>query len=707
MWVWKSSRTIAVIILLGLGLAGATTWFVVAKLLSERGYGGLYFSSVPSGAILYIDGDSIGVTPLLLDSILSGNHVIRLSHPYYEDLVATVEVRDSMFTRIPHIVMRNAVGTISIRSEPSDASLWFDGRNMGRTPRTLHNIPYGEYDVLLVKSGYAEETHRVEVSRPRTFLSFPMHQGVFHGGSWVLPEVRDSIVREQQVETLRGELEQAVEARQWNRAEQIAARLRTRGAETTSDTLPSVQQMRVEDIVNQIRGAIRANDWDLARNLNRSLFLLDVRAAAEFAPQIRQGGAEAEVRDQQLQYEELLRLFDEAIAQQRFERALSLLRSLAETDPEEAERRRRQLEQARQARIELLERRARARWLERDRLALNRVMQELVRIDPTNPAHESYRHMPGQVLRMRTVHTGDVWSVAVTPDGQYIVSGSYDDTVRLWRVEDGRLVRTMSGHTRDVQTVAVTPDGRYIVSAGDDKTVRVWELSTGECIRVLQGHTDIIWSVAVSADGRYIISGSYDGTIRMWEMERILSARPGDLHGANNSVRRTFRQDNEIFSVVITPDGRYVLSANGDDFDRREGNAIRVWDTENGEQVRVITGHTNDVSCIALTPDGSRVVSASLDGTVRLWNVADGRQLWSFDAHGDAAFAVTVTPDGRRVLSGGSDNNIRVLNIDNGAQQRILRGHHANVYALAVTPDGRYIISGSRDKTLKVWRAPW
>ena len=702
---WRSSRISLVVAALATATAGL--WLLVANLSGDEGYGGLYFSSVPPGATLFVDGDSVGVTPLVLDSVPAGTRVIRLSHPFYDDLVASVTVRESLFTRVPHVTMRRAVGTLTIRSEPSDASIWFDDRNMGVTPRTMHNVPYGRYPLLLVHYGYAEQQCSVMVSAPRTVLTFPMRQGVFFAGRWVSPEVRDSLAREQEVGQLRSELERAVEERQWARAEELAGRLRALGSVADGDTLPSLGLMRVEDLADRVQEAIRGGDWAMARDLNRRLFLLDVRRAAALAPGIQRGLSEQTARDRERSQEDLEHLIDEAVAAGQFERASSLLTSLGELDAEEARRRTAQVDQARLDYIQRLEHDARARWFERDRIALNRVLSELMRVDPTNPAHESYRHMPGQVVHMRTMHTGDVWSVAITPDGEYIVSGSYDDTVKLWRLSDGSLVRTMSGHRGDVQAVAVTPDGQYVVSAGDDKTIRVWRLSTGECIRVLQGHTDLIWSVIVSHDGSYIVSGSYDGTVRMWDMARVLAARPGDLNAANNSMVRMMREDNEIFSVAITPDGRYVLAANGDDFDRRTGNAIRIWDAESGELVRMMTGHTNDVTCIALTPDGTRVASSSLDGTVRLWRIEDGETLWTFAGHDEAVYSVVVTPDGQRVITGGGDNHVRVLNIADGAETRILRGHHGNVYALAVSPNGQYIVSGSRDKTLKVWRAPW
>jgi WD40 repeat protein len=115
--------------------------------------------------------------------------------------------------------------------------------------------------------------------------------------------------------------------------------------------------------------------------------------------------------------------------------------------------------------------------------------------------------------------------VAVTPDGRYAVSGSSDKTVRVWELETGREVRCFTGHEEWVNCVAVTPDGRYVVSGSGgnwdrdkwiDCTVRVWELATGREVRRFTGHTDWVRSVVVTPDGRYVVSGSSDGTVRLW-----------------------------------------------------------------------------------------------------------------------------------------------------------------------------------------------
>jgi len=115
-------------------------------------------------------------------------------------------------------------------------------------------------------------------------------------------------------------------------------------------------------------------------------------------------------------------------------------------------------------------------------------------------------------------HTDSVTSVAYSPDGRHIISGSDDHTIRIWNAKTGTAVGALKGHTRPVSSVAYSTDGRHIISGSDDHTIRIWDAKAGIAVGdPLKGHTRSVKSVASSPDGRYIISGSYDHTIRIWD----------------------------------------------------------------------------------------------------------------------------------------------------------------------------------------------
>jgi WD40 repeat protein/tetratricopeptide (TPR) repeat protein len=302
----------------------------------------------------------------------------------------------------------------------------------------------------------------------------------------------------------------------------------------------------------------------------------------------------------------------------------------------------------------------------------------------TFPAGQTAQHLGNREVLRLTGHEGWVTSVAVTPDGQYVVSGSRDNTVRLWELATGKEVRRFTGHEWGVRSVAVTPDGQYVVSGSWDNTVRLWDRATGQELRRFTGHDDSAWSVAVTPDGQYVVSGSSDKTVRVWDV------------ATGKEVRRFTGHEGLVLSVAVTPDGKYVVSGSGNE-------TVRVWDLATGKEVRRFTGHERWVNSVAVTPDRKYIVSGSGDRTVRLWELATGKEVQQFTGHQKGVTSVAVTPDGRYVVSGSRDKTVRVWELATGQEVRRFTGHADYVSSVAVTPDGKYVVSGSWDKTVRVW----
>ncbi|KAG8866486.1 hypothetical protein FRC20_008413 [Serendipita sp. 405] len=293
-------------------------------------------------------------------------------------------------------------------------------------------------------------------------------------------------------------------------------------------------------------------------------------------------------------------------------------------------------------------------------------------------------------LNILSGHNGDVLSVGWSADGQRIVSGSYDKTVRIWDVTTGQQQGSLlDGHNDWVESVAFSPDGRRIVSGSIDQTVRIWDVETGKQHGPsLEGHNGWVQSVAFSPDGRRIVSGSYDKTVRIWDVET------GKQHGPSLEGHDGF-----VLSVAFSPDGRGIATGSSD-------KTVRIWDVETGRQHgRSLKGHNVWVRSVAISSDGRWIVSGSFDRTVRIWDVETGKQHGlSFEGHDGWIQSVAFSPDGRRIVSGSNDKTVRIWDVETGKQHGLsLGGHDDRVVSVAISPDGRWIVSSSNDKTVRIW----
>ncbi|KAJ6543485.1 hypothetical protein B0H10DRAFT_2244444 [Mycena sp. CBHHK59/15] len=277
-----------------------------------------------------------------------------------------------------------------------------------------------------------------------------------------------------------------------------------------------------------------------------------------------------------------------------------------------------------------------------------------------------------------------VMSVAFSQDGSRVVSGSFDNTVRIWNATTGEVEAELNGHTDTVTSVAFSQDGSRAVSGSYDKTVRIWNATTDEVEAELKGHTDAVRSVAFSQDGGRVVSGSNDKTVRIW------NATTGEVEAELKG------HTHKVTSVAFSQDGSQVVSGSGD-------TTVRIWNATSGEVEADLKGHTDWVTSVAFSQDGSRVVSGSADNTVCIWNAMSGEVEVDLKGHTGWVTSVAFSQDGSRVVSGSADNTVCIWNAMSGEVEVDLKGHTGSVRSVAFSQDGSRVVSGSADNTVRIW----
>ncbi|KEP45492.1 tyrosine kinase family catalytic domain protein, partial [Rhizoctonia solani 123E] len=310
------------------------------------------------------------------------------------------------------------------------------------------------------------------------------------------------------------------------------------------------------------------------------------------------------------------------------------------------------------------------------------------RVDSVASMTEQLQSRPPPIVNKG--HTSSVLSVAFSPDGNSIASGSKDETIRTWDAHrPSPIGEPLTGHSGNVWSVTYSPLGDVIASGSWDETIRLWDVNARRQLRAIKGdHT--FFSVAFSPDAKLIASGcggypSFPSSfsVQLWDVQKMTAV-------ANPFMGHT----RDVSSVQFSPDGSRLVSGSDD-------TTIRVWDVERGTTVvGPLKGHTKSVRSVAFSPDGSQIVSCSDDCTIRMWDARDGNLIGNpYEGHTDEVRSVAFSPRGTYVASGGKDKTVRIWDVRTGRQVDKPFQEHTNwVWSVAFSPCGQYVASGSYDK---------
>ena len=297
---------------------------------------------------------------------------------------------------------------------------------------------------------------------------------------------------------------------------------------------------------------------------------------------------------------------------------------------------------------------------------------------------ELYKRAPWVLLHTLQGHTDGIAAIAFSPDGQLIVTVSYDRTAKLWNPLTGKPLHTLQGHDHFIREAIFSPNSKLIATASRDNTAKLWNTQTEKCLRTLEGHTDGLYSVAFSPDGQLIATASGDGTAKVWDVQTGECLHT--LQGHTAAVR----------SVAFSPDGSMIVTVS---YDR----TAKLWDPLTGKLLHTLQGHDRAVWAVAFSPDGKRVATASRDNTAKLWNTQTGECLRTLEGHTDGLSSVAFSPNGQLIVTISSDKTPKVWDVQTGKLLHTLQHHEGGISLAAFSPNGQLIATASSDKTAKVW----
>lgn len=308
-----------------------------------------------------------------------------------------------------------------------------------------------------------------------------------------------------------------------------------------------------------------------------------------------------------------------------------------------------------------------------------------------------------KLSRPLTGHSDSVESAVFDPSGQRILTGSHDQTARLWNARTGELIFTLSGHTGMITSVGFSQEGKLILTTSNDGTARIWESQTGVLRWTLIGHTDGIQNGRFSPLGDRVVTAGSDHSARIWDSQ------------TGQQVALLSGHTDRVIDAAFLPSGLAVVTVS---FDK----TVRLWNSQTGAQLRMLCGHTNRVNLLALSSDGERVVSGSWDQTALLWHpgattpamnsqtneTASACAVTSADNsvvlnHGSPLHALSISPSGDYIATAGTDGVVKLWDGHTGALRARFVGHSGVVDGLGFSPNSQNLISAGRDRTVRLW----
>lgn len=286
--------------------------------------------------------------------------------------------------------------------------------------------------------------------------------------------------------------------------------------------------------------------------------------------------------------------------------------------------------------------------------------------------------------RILAGHSDAVSSLALSPDGKLLASGSLDKMVTLWDLQTDQPVRTWETPDQ-VYSMAFFPDGERLLVGGQNGTLSAWLTETGKSAFEARAFVPS-WQldVTISPDQTIYAIASRDINVTIYD-------------AAKDEWLRAAEHPAPVWSVAYSPDGSTLAAG-------REDGSITIRDSQTDEVLRTLEGHTDAAAFLAFSPDGTLLASASRDMTVILWDPQTGEKLSILSQHTGSVSSLAWSPDGKILASASNDGMIILWDPATGEVIDTFEGGENAIYSVVFSPDGTLLASGMQDGTVVLWK---
>jgi WD40 repeat protein len=287
----------------------------------------------------------------------------------------------------------------------------------------------------------------------------------------------------------------------------------------------------------------------------------------------------------------------------------------------------------------------------------------------------------GKLLHTLSGHLGGIVNSDIRYDDSLIITGSQDNTVKIWNALTGEHKLDLNYHREQITTCLFSPDGKTVLTSARDGKAVIWNTLTGKKLFILP-HNNWVTSANYSANGKLIITSAIDSGAFVW------NAQTGKL---------LYKINSHAFYSEFSPDGKLILAQ------QSYQETAKIYDANSLELIKMLDGHTNEISISHFSPDGKCIATASRDGSVKIWKSTTGELLNTLTTHTGWIVDVNFSPDSKYIITAAWDNTASIWEVETGKLSKIIAGHTQWVQSASFNYDGKYIVTTSLDNTARIW----